>query len=516
MSKTLVMLASALLLVCAVAGCGSESGRSDERATVIYRGNGGEPGSLDPAVAEDIHAFNVLSDLYEGLVSLSADGQPEPGVAESWSVSADGLTYSFRLRENALWSNGDKVTADHFVNAYRRVKSPQSTSAYAFLFDPVLDYVAIDESTLEIRLIEPAPHLIAVLSMPIAFPMPAIEMEPGSFASPEKFVGNGAYLLSSREAGGAVHLRRNSLYREDVAIDEIVFLPIVDPLAELNMFRSGELDITHTIPIEHITALRQSAPNEVRIAPSLALYYLAFDLTEPPFNDPALRHALSMAIDREQLVELIGRGERPAFGIVPDGIPGYGGAQVEWSHFSASERRSRALELYNAAGYDESEPLTVKYTYDTGDIHEKVALIVASMWHETLGIDVQLEKKEWQYFLDTRDQRSEWQVMRFAWFGDYNHASTFTNIFRSTDEQNLSQFDNPQYDSLLAAASREPDPGRQADLLAEAETLLLAEHPIAPLYFFVSKHLVASHIGGFDQNALDRHPSRFLYLEADD
>jgi len=516
MRKSTFFLACLLVTASCIVACGHESEPTDDATSVIYRGNGSAPGSLDPAEAEDIHAFNILADLYEGLITLSADGKLLPGVAESWSISEDGLTYTFGLRDDALWSNGERVTADHFVNSYRRVTAPTSTSAYAFLLDPVREYVAVDESTLKIRLIERTPHLLALLSMPVASPIPAMEVDTDSFVNPDKFVGNGAYLLTSREAGGAIRLRRNPYYREAVAIDEIVYLPIVDPLTELNLFRAGELDITHSIPTERIDAMRQSMPEALRIAPSLALYYLAFDLTEPPLDDARLRQALSMAIDRRQLVEIIGRGERPAFGIVPDGIAGYEGAEFTWRDIPDEERLARALGLYNEAGYNESETLKIKYTYDSGDIHEKIALAVASMWRDALGVDVNLEKKEWQYFLDTRDQRSQWQVMRFAWYGDYNHASTFTNIFRSADEQNLPRFSNPEYDSLLATASQERDPARQAELLAEAESLLLDEHPVAPLYFYVSKHLVASGIGGFEHNALDRHPSRFLYLEADD
>jgi len=516
MRKSTLILACLLLTASCIGACDHESKPTDDATSVIYRGNGGAPGSLDPAVAEDIHAFNILADLYEGLVTLSANGMLVPGVAESWSVSGDGLTYTFFLREDALWSNGERVTAGHFVNSYRRVTAPTSTSAYVFLLDPVREYVAVDDSTLNIQLVEPTPHLLALLSMPVAFPIPALNSDSGTFADPDKFVGNGAYLLERREAGGAIRLRRNPYYRGEVAIDEIVYLPIVDPLTELNLFRAGELDITHSVPTERIGTLRQDMPGALRIAPSLALYYLAFDLTEPPLDDVRLRQALSMAIDRRQLVGIIGRGERPAFGIVPDGVAGYQGAEFEWRYSSDDERRAEALRLYNETGYDETAPLTIKYTYDTGDIHEKIALAVSSMWRDVLGVDVQLEKKEWQYFLDTRDQRSDWQVMRFAWYGDYNHASTFTNIFRSTDEQNLPRFNNPGYDSLLAEASRERDSLRQAELLAKAEALLLDEHPVAPLYFYVSKHLVAPRIGGFEHNALDRHPSRFLYLEADD
>ena len=405
-----------------------------------------------------------------------------------------------------------------FVRAYERVSAPSSTAAFSFLLDPVRDYVAVGPSTLEIHLAEPAAHLLAVLSMPVAFPVPASAIAAGSFSDGDSFVGNGPYLLDSHTVGGATRLRRNPSFRDasSVAVDEVVYLPIVDPLAELNMYRAGELHITNTIPPGHLPTLRETIPDALRIAPSLALYYLAFDLTEAPLDNAALRQALSMAIDRRQLIELIGRGEQPAYGVVPTGVANYDGAAFDWRDWPDEKRKSRARELYRQAGYDRSAPLTIEYTYDAGDIHEKVALAVASMWRDVLGIEVTLEKMEWQYFLETRERRSDWQVMRFAWFGDYDHASTFTNIFRSDDAQNLSRFSNAEYDRLLAAASQEAHIDRQAKLLRDAEALLLTDNPVAPLYFFVSKHLVSPQVAGFEQNVLDRHPSRYLSLEVDD
>lgn len=517
MGRTTVTLLWLLAVVAFGAGCDGRSGSTPTSAatSVIYRGNGGEPGSLDPALAEDIHAFNILTDLYEGLVVESADGQLVPGVAESWIISDDGLTYTFTFRQDALWSNGDPLVAEDFVRAFDRVTAPSTQSAYSFLLEPVLRVSAVDPRTLEISLEKPSAYLLAVLAMPIAFPVPAGASDTATFSDPASFVGNGPYLLASHSAGGPTGLRRNPVYWDagSVAVDEIVYLPIVDPATELNMYRAGELDITNTIPPERVQALKESMPDDVRIAPSLALYYIAFDLTEPPLDNVLLRQALSMAIDREQLVSLVGRGEQPAYGIVPSGVGGHVAAEFAWRKLPDDARERQARDLYREAGYDEESPLELKFTYDAGDIHEKVALVVSSMWRDVLGTKVTLEKKEWQFFLETRDKRSEWQVMRFAWFGDYNHASTFTNIFRSGDPQNLSRYNNPEYDRQLALAEDEADPARNGALITAAEALLLDEHPIAPLYFYVSKHLVNSRIAGFETNVLDRHPSKYLTLE---
>ncbi len=497
--------------------------------SVIVRGNGGDPGSLDPALAEDVHAFNILTDLYEGLVSESASGELVAAAAKSWSLSEDELTYSFTLRDDARWSNGDPVTSHDFVRALRRVATPETGSVYGFLLQPILHFaevqkgslpadqlavVAIDDQVLQIRLRQPTPQMLSVLTMPVALPVHISADGAGVFSDPTTFVGNGAYLLASRAPGGPIRLRRNPGYWdvESVAIEEVVYLPIVEPRTEFNMYRAGELDITNTVPSESIATLRENMPDELRITPSLALYYLAFDVTEPPFNDVVLRQALSMAINRERLVSLIGRGEQAAYGIVPPGVAGHVSSVFLWRNLSDNERIARAQALYQQAGYGEQAPLEVSYTYDTGDIHEKVALAVTGMWRDALGINVTLEKKEWQYFLDTRGHRSEWQIMRFAWFGDYNHASTFTNLFRSGDPQNLPGYANPDYDGLLASASATRDRQVQAELISQAEATLLADHPVAPLYFYVSKHLVRPGIGGFEPNVLDRHPSKYLFF----
>jgi oligopeptide transport system substrate-binding protein len=256
--------------------------------------------------------------------------------------------------------------------------------------------------------------------------------------------------------------------------------------------------------------LKTDMPDHVRIAPSLALYYLAFDLTEPPLDDRLLRQSLNMSIDREQLVSIIGRGEQAAFGIIPPGVANHDGARFAWHNLPADEREAQAQELYRRAGYSDETPLAIQLTYDAGDIHEKIALTVSAMWRDVLGVDVTIRKMEWQYFLATRENRSEWQVMRFAWSGDYDDASTFTNIFRSSDPQNLSAYANPDYDQLVADASAERNGQRRAATMKAAEAMLLDDYPIAPLYFYVSKHMVIPEITGFESNALDRHPSKFL------
>ncbi len=518
-------------------GCGSPpeapgSSQVDDSMRVLRRGNGGEPQSLDPALAEDVHAFNILADLYEGLVLESADGTLLPGVAERWDISADGRRYDFFLRDDAVWSTGEPVTAQDFVAGFHRVLSPGSTSAYAFLLEPILNYQAVldgelpmdslgvsavDDGSLVINLSSPAPHFLGVLAMPVAFPAYSRNSDDAlRFRDASRFVGNGPFVLEQWSVSEKIRLKKNPLYRNAsaVEIDAVEYLPVTDPRTELNMYRAGELDITNSVPPDAIEALRGARPEELRIAPSLGLYYLAFDLSEPPLDNLFLRKALTMAIDRRTLVSLLGRGEQEAYGIVPRGVLNHRHAYPGWFDLSATERENQARAVFAQAGYGAGKPLRLKLTYDVGDIHETVALAVASMWREVLGVEVALEKKEWKFFLATRDDRPAWQVMRFAWAGDYNDASTFTDIFRRDSPQNLPGYRSESYDLLLDQAREATDPDIRASRLQAAEALLTNDYPISPLYFFVSKHLVSERVLNYQNNVLDRHPTQFLKLKA--
>ena len=527
---SLVALPVIALLILPGCGPGGEGGsQGDTEALVtVHRGNGGEPDSLDPARAEAVHAFHVITDLYEGLLALDAHGNIVPGVAESWDVSSDGLTYTFSLREDARWSDGTPVTAAHFVAGIRRTLSPDTGSAYAPLMYPLhnaqavaqgdlpataLGIGAVDAHTLVIRLHAPAPYLPTLLTMPMAMPFLHDDgAEQGRFSDPVRFVGNGPYLLAEWEPGSHIRLRRNPAFREAdrVAVDEIRYYPVTEPMTELNMYRAGQLDITFTVPGSHVRQLRESHAGELRIAPFLALYYLAFDLSEAPFDNASVRQALSMAIDREALVRVTGRGEQPAYGLVPDGVNGYEAARAGWHSLPVEERLARARELYAKAGYSAAEPLEVTLLYDASDIHETIALAVSEMWRANLGVEVHLDKREWKYFLATRSNRDEWQVMRFAWTADFDHPAAFANLFRSTSPQNLPGYASERYDRLVARAQASVDPAEQMRLYAEAEAVLLADAPIVPLYFYVSKHLVSPAISGYESNVFDRHPSRYL------
>lgn len=496
--------------------------------STLKRGNGGDPGSLDPALAEDLHAFNVLLDLYEGLLTVAADGSIVPGVAESWTVSPDGREYRFKLRADARWTNGTRVAAEHFVHGLRHAVQPASRSPNAFLLAPVANFQAVLDGALPpealgiraegddrviIELARPAAWFPTVLTMPIALPrLPGIHDEAARFSVPARFVGNGPYQLEEWSPGGVIRLRRSETYHtaDSVAFESVHFVPVTDPATEFRLYRAGELDVTATIAPSEFAALQKNRKDEVQVTPGLGLYYLAFDLSEPPFDDRMLRQALSLAIDREQLIGILGRGELPAFGLVPPGVRAHEAFLPGWRDKDRATREQLSREALAASGYRDGNLPAIRFAYDAGDVHQKVALAVRSMWQEVLGVEVSLQQMEWKAYLDMRGDRAAWQVMRFVWVGDYDDASSFTDLFVSGGPQNLPGYENPRYDGLVAqAAARGDDPERRR-LLNSAEQTLLEDHAIVPLYFMTNKHLVSDRISGFLPNALDRHPSRFI------
>lgn len=528
--RMLSLLAGLTLAAC-LAGCGApepEAKAAEGDASTLKRGNGGDPGSLDPALAEDLHAFNVLLDLYEGLLTVAADGSIVPGVAESWTVSPAGREYRFQLRADARWTNGTRVVAQHFVHAFRHAVRPASRSPNVFLlaplanFQPVLDgkqspealgIRAEGDDRVVIELARPAAWFPTVLTMPIALPrLPGVHDDPASFSMPARFVGNGPYRLDDWSPGGAIRLRRNDAFHSagSVSFDSVQFVPATDPASELRLYRAGLLDVTATIPPPEFTSLRQDRPEEVQVTPGLGLYYLAFDLSEPPFDDRQLRRALSLAIDRERLVGMLGRGELAAFGLVPPGVRSHEPFLPGWRDKGRATREQLAREAFAASRYHDQALPDIRLSYDAGDVHQKVALAVRSMWQEVLGLEVSLQQMEWKAYLDMRGDRAAWQVMRFVWVGDFDDASSFTDLFISGGAQNLPGYANPRYDELVAQAATLGDDPERRRLLKTVEQMLLEDHAIVPLYFMTNKHLVSDRISGFLPNALDRHPSRYI------
>jgi oligopeptide transport system substrate-binding protein len=526
-----------MLVLALLAACGRDDtplGDTSSGGEIAFRrGNGGEPATLDPQRNEEESGSNVIRDLYEGLVSETVDAKLTPGVAESWDVSPNGLTYTFHLRDNAHWSNGDPVTAEDFVAGMRRTVDPATTSTYAAMLFPIqnaeqivsgekppgdLGVHALDANTLEIVLRAPTPYFLHLLTHTSTFPIhrPSLAQYGSNFALPGRLVSNGAYRLAEWVVESHIRLERNDYYwdREHTQIDVVYYYPTEDIDSELKRYRAGELDYTFQIPVSQYRWIQENLPGELKVSPYLSVYFYGFDLTEPPFDDVRLRQALTMAIDRRIITERVtGVGERPAFGLIPPGIADYSQQHYEWEAWSDERRVARARELYAAAGYSAERPLKTEIRYNTSENHKRIAAAVASMWKETLGVEATLFNEEWKVMLQTRRDPTRWQIMRYGWIGDYNDPYTFLEIFESGNGQNFTGFHDAEYDRLTAAAAVEGNLQNRRELMQHAEQRLLEQYPILPVYFYVNKHLVKPYVKGYEPNVMNHDYSRHYRIE---
>jgi len=537
---------AAVLLVLLVLGCsptgdapGPDTSASPPRADagegmVFRRGNGGDPDTLDPHRSEGTGSGTILRDLYEGLVGETVTAELRPAGAERWEISDDGRMYTFYLRKDARWSNGDPVVAADFEFGLRRSVSPQTASSYAQLLKPIrnagdviagtlppeaLGVEAIDSHTLRITLAAPTPYLLGMLTHTSAFPVhrPSLAEHGERFTRPGKLVSNGPYVLDEFVAQSHVRLVRNRYFRENdqVAIDTVYYFNTEDRNAELKRYRAGELDYTFVIPTTQLRWIRENLGDELRSAPYLSVYYYVLNLSRPPFKDNlALRQALSMAIDRRTLVEKVtGVGEVPAFGLIPPGVAGYQPQAYAWAGLDDAARLAEARALYEQAGYSRVSPLRTEIRYNTSENHKKIAVAIAAMWKQALGVETTLVNEEWKVFLQTRKNRDAWEVFRFSWVGDYNDANTFLEIMHSQHGQNDAAYASPGYDALLDAAAAETDMQSRATLLQQAERKMLNDYPVMPLYFYVSKHLVKPWVKGYQPNIMNRDQTRYLRID---
>ena len=517
-----------------VTGCGGgrqPTSHSEARHApiVLRRGLGGEPGSLDPAAAVDTFSYEVLGDLYEGLTAELADGTLIPGVAASWTVDATGRQYTFTLRSDARWSNGALVTAQDFVNAWRRVLDPATSSGVADNLRllqgaeaiiagkaPVtsLGVTAISDTQLQVNLVKPAPYFPQLLTHPSAFPI--FSNDAAKSRGGPNWVSNGAYVLSSWTPGNVVRLTKNIRYwnQSAVHIDQVDYVPESDEGAELRQYRAGQLDITDTVPPAALAMIRARMPDELHVTPYLATSYYEFNLRRPPFrNNLELRAALSMAIDRKvQLASVLQFGQQPAFGLVPQGVWNYKPQRWSWQALPDEARRQQARQHYANAGYSREKPLKIRLLYNENSNIKDIAIAVAAMWKEVLGVDTDLQSEEFRVYLGSRKDPSRWDVVRFGWTADYNDAGNFLDTLRSDSPNNDSGYQNAAYDRLMNQASETADPNARRALLEQAEALMLADYPICPLYVFSAKRLFKPYVSGEAVNPLNRLYSKYLVI----
>ena len=493
--------------------------------------------SIDPGLVEDVEGSHVARNLFEGLMNQDAAGNVIPGVATGYTVSEDGLTYTFTLRPEAMWSDGTPVTASDFVFAWRRAADPATASPYAWYMElmqiegvtdviagtaapDTLGVTAIDDHTLEVRLTTALPYFVQMVTHTTTFPVPEhVVTELGdAWTQPGNMVSNGAYVLSERVPQEKIVLTRNPNYWDNAntIIETVTALIINDENQALTRYLAGEMDQTD-VPAGQFPRLAEEYPTEAVSVPNLCTYYYNVNLTEaghPALQDVRVREALSLAIDRDIIVDaVLAGGQVPAYTLTHWSVAGFEVPEVDDAMMTQEERNARARELMAEAGYGEgTDPITVEIIYNTSDAHQSVAVAIGQMWKQTLGVETTLANQEWQTFLDTRGNKNYPGVARAGWCADYNEPSSFLDIMQSNSGYNDSAYVSEAYDALLAEARTAED---KMPLYQQADAMIATDYPILPIYFYSTVFMMDDTIRGWPlENAQENWYAKDLYRVA--
>jgi oligopeptide transport system substrate-binding protein len=524
-----------LALTALIGGCQAKVTRPacpDGKVCLEY-GNNSEAATLDPQKSNLIDDFAIIGDLIMGLTSDAPDASPVPGMATSWETSADGLVWTLHLRD-AKWSDGVPVTADDFVYAYQRILDPHTASIYAYLVyilkngqalnegkikPDQLGAKALDAHTLQLTLEHPAPYLLEIAKHQSFFPIPkhVIEKWGDDWVQPAHFVGNGPYKLVSWRLGDYIRVEKNPLFFEadKICVDRIDYYPTSDSVMAERRVARGELDVNTNFQSNRVGRLRQEMPQTVRAHVSLATSYMSFNTRDnAAFKDLRVRRALSEAVDRDFITnKLMRAGQIPAYAFVPPGTANYAqGPRTYWSRQSLAQRQADAKRLLAEAGYGPGRPLKFEIKSPNSPDSLLISQAVQADW-ATIGVQAKLVQNENQIaFAAYRDRDFDIGVMN--WYADFNDATTFLGLMKSdTGAQNYGDYKNATYDSLLAAADREPDATKRAEILAEAEQVMLNDEAMIPLFFVVNRNLVSPKVTGWVDNVENFHRARWLCVK---
>jgi oligopeptide transport system substrate-binding protein len=503
----------------------------------LVRNNGDEVQSLDPHKVEGVPESNVIRDLLEGLVDTNVkDGSVVPGVAESWE-NKDFKVWTFHLRKDAKWSNGQPVTAADFVYSWERLADPKTASPYESYLQyghivniddiiagkkspDTLGVKAIDDHTLEVTLSEPVPYFVKMLSHTAMKPVykPAVEKFGDKWTLPENYVGNGAFKLKTWTVNERIVLVRNPDYWDNAktVLNQVTFLPISSEVSDVNRYRSGEIDMTYNnLPIELFQMLKKDSPKELHADPYLCTYYYEINNQKAPFNDNRVRTALKLGLDRDIIVNKVkAQGDLPAYGFTPPYTDGTYGKLTPpaWFKETQEQRNAEGRKLLAEAGYTADKPLTFNLLYNSSDLHKKLAIAAAAIWKKNLGVDVKLENQEWKTFLETRHQ-GNFDVARAGWCSDYNEPTSFLNIMLSDSSNNTAHYKSPAFDTIIADALKAKTDEERADFYQKAEQQLDKDSPIVPVYYYVNARMVKQYVGGYSgKDPQDNVYDKDLYI----
>ncbi len=527
--RFLAFLSLALCLI----GCAER--RSESGLKVLHFGNGDEPQDLDPQVVSGAIEHKLFLALFEGLVAQNPlTDEPEPGVAKSWTVSPDGLIYTFQLRDNARWSNGDGVTAGDFVRSYQRILTPSLASDYAYMLyvlegaqafnqGKLDDFTkvgvrALDTYTLELRLRQPTPFLLKALQHYAWYPVhiPTIEKFDAlgrrgtAWTRLENFVGNGPFTLKEWRPGQKIVVERAAGYwdRDQVKLDQIHFYPISSTDVEERLFRTGQLDVTYQVPASKLDVYRRERPGVLRIDPWYGTYFYRFNIQKKPLDDVRVRRALALAVDRQSLVQNVTlAGEMPAFSVIPQEVAGYR------SSAALVEDVAEARRLLAEAGFPEGRGFPrLEININILDRHQVIAEAIQQMWKRNLGIEVGIVNQEWRVYMATQNAIS-FDIQRGGWIADYMDPHVFMDMWITGGGNNHTHWAKPEYDELLGSALGAPSQEARYDIYRRMEGILLADMPVMPLFYYVHSRLVDEKVLHYRTTPMDDFPWKHVDLK---
>jgi oligopeptide transport system substrate-binding protein len=529
----------ATLLLLSLAACGKVENNvsSGNLNGTLHWGNGTEPQSLDPQIATGVPEHHIITAVMEGLLLKDRRTlDPVPGVAESWEINEDGTIYTFKLRKNARWSNGDPHIAEDYVWSWWRALQPGLGNLYAYMLFPIknaqqyyegnlndFDQVgvkALDQHTLQVTLGNPTPYFLQLLDHYSTFPVHRATIE--KFGAPDErgtrwtyegnLVGNGAFVLADWHINRRVVVEKNPLYwdAENVQLNRIIFYPTENVTTEERMFRAGQLHVSNDVPADKINVYKNNDKESLRLAPYLGVYFYRVNTRLPHLQDSRVRRALAMSIDRDQLTSnIVKAGETPAYAITPPGTIGYQPPKL----FSYDPAAARILMA--EAGYPNGEGFPVtEILYNTNEAHRKIAVAIQQMWKDNLNIDIQLLNQEWKVYLAS-ESAGQYEVSRAGWIGDYVDPNNFLDLFLCGGGNNRTGWCNEEFDRLILEVA--PSMTSKEDRLGvfhQAETLLLTEMPMLPIYIYASKNLIHPTVKNFDSNLLNQASYKHIYLDA--
>jgi oligopeptide transport system substrate-binding protein len=508
------------------------------RDGILHYGNGSEPQGLDPHVVTGVPESHLIRALFEGLaVKNPYTLEPEPGVAQSWDFSEDRRLITFHIRPDARWSNGDPVTAEDYVWSWRRALNPAMGNLYAYMLFPlenaeafatgkITDFglvrvKALDPHTLEVRLTQPTPFFLQLMDHYSTFAVHRATIEKFGKATDrftrwtrvENMVGNGAFRLTEWKLNRRITMEKSDTYwdRDKVKLNGVVFYPTENIVSEERMFRVGQLHFTQAIPLDKIPVYQAMEDTPYLQEPYLGTYFYLINTKRPPVDDVRVRQALSMAIDRFKLNDtVLQKSNVPAYSITPPGTLGYQPPKL----FDYDPEQAR--QLLAAAGYPDGEGWPgLELIYNTSESHRKIAVAVQQMWKDVLNIAVTISNQEWKVYLDSVTQM-EFDIARRGWIGDYVDPNNFLDLYLTGGGNNNTGYANPRYDELISKLAPEaPTREQRFALFHEAETMLMEEMPILPIYTYTSKHLVHHSVKGLPSNLMDSLNLKYVWLEPD-